>query len=120
MKVFITGDRSLPAEVALLPVSVFVIKALRDDPNVEIMTGDNLGVESAVALLGLVADFPVTVVASPLLEGKVDWDARHVSLLEDPEMRILFLHGDHLASRIGKSLVQYDDDRVTFVVPALA
>lgn len=111
---FITGDRSVHPLAAMFPVAVEVIKIMSTDKDATFATGDNAGVESAVALLGLAAGLEITLVASPLnADGSVDWDARHTSLANDPTVRVTFLHGDLLASRVGKSLVAtFPEDRL--------
>lgn len=119
---FITGDRSVHPAMAMGPVAVAMLKLLKADPATTFATGDNTGVESAVALVGLATGIEVTVVASPHKEdGSEDWDARHASLFDDPDVRVTFIHGKPEASRIGKSLIAAaananDDERLTLLV----
>lgn len=117
---FITGDRSVHPAMAMGVVAVAMLKLLKADPATTFATGDNSGVESAVALVGLSTGIDVTVIASPHKEdGSVDWDARHASLFADPDVHVTFVHGEPESSRIGKSLIAAyanDDERLTLLV----
>ncbi len=109
-KVFLTGDRSMPEVLAVLP-TVAQITQLRKEfgPDVELVTGTNSGFENVVRLVCEAMDVPVlTLEQSTGEDGKPDWDARHGQLTDFD--RVVFVHGDPLSSSIGKSLTQFVDD----------
>lgn len=116
-KIFVTGDRSLPAPFALGAIAVILVKELRADNELTVVTGVNDGVEDAVRAFCAATDVPVEVVENgPAGEnGKPDWDARHKPVAAYVDHTFL-VHGDPLSSSIGKSLAgALEDDKLTVV-----
>lgn len=121
MKVFITGDRSMPKEVAV-HVAGNVIGELAargaesDGEVVEFITGDNKGLESGVLQIGVALGVEVFVIDTPYKEdGKPDWDARHEYALLLADL-VVVVHSDILDSRIGSSCVRVvPDDKLLLI-----
>lgn len=114
MTLFITGDRSND----MLNTGFVAVEMLRALAKGEdLMTGDNAGVERFVRDIAAHAEVPLLVVESPRTEqGYVDWDKRHTAFTD--EVRVLFIHNDPQASRIGRSLLQnLPEDRLQLLVP---
>lgn len=121
MKHFITGDRAVEPSGAIVPVLCIMLRIAVGDPGATFATGDNQGVETVVIGAGLLANVEVEVVTSPYGEdGKVDWDARHESLVQVDGLVFDFIHSDPLSSRIGKSLERIAGPRVTHQIGSFA
>ena len=127
-KFFITGDRSrrmMPLEVPLVAgllagimQSNWAAKATgQDEALIEIVTGDNTGVEQVVRdlleTLGATCHVVPTGVDPDTQEPA--WDVRHevVNALAD---KVVFIHTAPLESSIGKSLEQICGDKVEYAI----
>lgn len=123
MKVFITGDRSAPAELALLPVTVLLarefVTAATDYPDgscpIELVTGDLPGTETAVQIAAKLLGLEPAVVPS----GD-PWNVRAEMLKQFMHIdRVLFFHADPHASRMLPPLLEVFGDAVEIVSPEL-
>jgi len=115
MKVFLTGDRSLPPQVSYLAALVAFQDLAQVHPDLtpeDVLTGDLGGFESAVRFL-----LPgVRVVESTVgPDGKPDLDARHGEAIKDADECWVF-HPDPLDSRVYASAAKFWDDEGLQVV----
>lgn len=114
--VFITGDRMM---TPLYPgqVAVEMLRALAHGKN--IATGDQLGIEEVVRVIGKLSEVEVEVVNSPIMdvpEQWVDWDTRHKALLERDGLEFVAIHVDPLSCTGVKSvLMTVPEDRLRLV-----
>lgn len=121
MNVFVTGDRSMPAEIAIgvaahVIAELATLAALNDD-RLNIGTGINNGVEEGVRSVASALDFGVAQVdqRTDPETGKPDWDARHLLVAEAYD-RVVVVHPDVLDSRIGSSCIRIvPDEKLTLV-----
>lgn len=118
MMVFLTGDRSMPDEVALMAgastILQIAIESVVTGNPVQLSTGDNKGFEQGVRAIAGALGVELEVVPTGVDPDthKPAWDTRHelVNLMAD---KVVFLHNDPLSSSIGASLLkQVDGDKV--------
>lgn len=120
MELFITGDRSLPAPFAVGPVMSIMLENLfaaqRADEKLQIVTGDNDGVEAAVRYLVGELDEEIAIVATPRdAEGKRDWAAR-ADALKQRGVKVIALHGAPEQSNMLKPMLGTEwDERFELV-----
>lgn len=115
MKVMITGDRSLlghnAAAVAAGIIGQLGYECAVAEDKLELYTGELDGFEAAVRLIAGGLGMLCTLV--PTGDG---FDSRH-ELVNSFMDKVVFIHGDPLASSIGKSLVkEIDEDKLVMPV----
>jgi hypothetical protein len=115
--IFLTGDRSIPSEIALVLASGAIanlgLQAAASAEPVEIWTGDSMGFEAGVREVTEALQIPIQVLGTPLLSdgsGKPDWDQRH-RLADNVCDRLVIVHGDPLSSSIGASALKILGDK---------
>lgn len=120
-RIFVTGDRSAHGTLAGVLAGAEVHKLLRDNPHVEIVTGDQPGIETAVKAFCDLAGIPVQVLDTQFLEGTLrpDFTAR-ATFLAEQGLGAVVIHPDPMSSRIYTSLAQaLPEDNLTLVTPGL-
>jgi hypothetical protein len=128
MKLFITGERSRRMMPVMMPVVAGMLVQVmqanwiaqatdQPDARIEIVTGDNTGVEQLVRdlLAGLGAPCHVVPTGVDPDTQEPAWDTRHevVNALAD---HVLFVHTSPLDSSLGKSLLKVCGDKVEFAL----
>jgi len=118
MKVFLTGDRSMPEPLALMTaastIAQVTMEAAAAETNVVFSTGDNGGFEQGVRaiLKSLNVDHQVIPTGVNPETKKPAWDTRHEVANAACE-KAVFVHTDPLSSSIGSSLMKVMGDKVT-------
>lgn len=126
IRIFITGDRQFPHVPATVAAAQLLGQIAADhsvngngEP-LQLVTGDNVGLEQAFRLVAEGIQLPVEVIATPEPDpetGKPDWDKRHMEV-ELTCDKVFMLHTAPSASSIGKSLARVvSEDKI--VVPAI-
>lgn len=112
-KVFLTGDRRMDPMTAALVTAGAIQKIVKKYNRIEVYTGAlETGIERAVRYL--VPNVNV-IIHDDLADGKPDLDTRHKTARETVDVAVM-IHGDPLASSIGKNLANYfEGDRLIFV-----
>ena len=113
MKVFITGDRSMPLDVAVVhaarAIGMLAAEATLGDDTILFATGENRGFEEGVRRIGKALGIDLNIIENLLDTSgevpKIDWDARHTTVAKWYD-RVVVIHSDILVSRIGASCVQ--------------
>jgi hypothetical protein len=109
MRLFLTGDRSMPTELALGPVLLELARAFAaaDGEQVLVLTGDQDGVERAVRLVCKEIGVEPQVIPTgvDVTTGVKDFveRARQTALVGVD--KVLVLHTDAMASRITRALL---------------
>lgn len=114
MRVFITGDRSMPSDIAVVNmaqgIAAFAGQAALQGETLRLMTGTNVGLEEGVRRIAEALEIKIDVLENPMTDdGKIDWDARHVAA-EQSSDRVVVVHSDILASHIGASCIRVVPD----------
>lgn len=122
-KIFLTGDRSRPAPVAVLfaasTIAQLAITAALtpNDPPLELFTGDNTGFEQGVRDFCASLGIPVTIIPTGTLEGgEPAWDTRH-EVVNAATDRIVFVHDSPMHSHVVGSLLRVAGDKVELAMP---
>lgn len=128
MKVYVTGDRSMPTPIATAVFSgIFpqlVLRTLTDEGEdlvggkLVITTGSLGGLESGVRTF--LDASGIDYVALPADEdGSVDFDARAELVAEFADL-VVFVHGDAMASHMAASFIKaIPDEKLAIVSPTI-
>src|SRR5690242_11646681 len=117
MKIFLTGDRSMPEAVSILfaasSVAQLGIEFATEQDMAELGTGDNGGFEAGVrsVLDALGVTYQVVPTGIDPETGKPAWDTRH-EVINAAYEKVIFCHTDPLASSIGSSAMKILGDKV--------
>lgn len=126
--VFITGDRSIPADAALGLVALTMLKEItkaggvNGSNGVEFATGQESGVEAAVRFAAEKSGISLKVFETPVInaEGHKDFGLRAQNVAAEADTLFLILHADPHSSRItSQMLAVLDPAAVEIVHPAL-
>lgn len=119
MKTFyLTGDRSIdPANaVAMVGKAVAQLHFENKGEELQFVTGTEPGGVEFAARFVLPAGALNVVERPKTEEGWTNWDASHKDLVSKVDAAVV-LHGDPLASRIGKSVSDvFPEDKVRFLI----
>lgn len=121
--VFITGDRSIPADVALGLVALTMLKetATRGG-DVQFATGTESGVEAAVRFAAEKAGLSLQIAETPVIneQGHKDFGLRAQNVAAESDVLFLILHAAPHASRITSQMLDVlPADAVEIVHPSL-
>lgn len=115
--IYITGDRALDPinSVAIAGKAIAILLLENEGEKVRFVTGTEGGVEGAVRFI--LPPKALEVIERPKAdEGWTDWDKSHAQLVKKVDFAVV-LHGDPLASRIGKSVsTVFPEDKVRFLM----
>ena len=121
MRLFLTGDRAMHPELALVIASGVLAReavlANQADEKIELIgTGDNDGFESGVRSLCSTLGIACQVVQTGVNPdtSKPAWDTRH-ELVDAGFEKVVMAHSDPLASSIGSSAMKVLGDKLDIV-----
>ncbi len=115
-KIFVTGDRSLPAEVGVMPALVMIARELAKGP-VTLVSGELPGFEQSVWTAAQMIGMNVELFDPPFPFG--DWESRATAAKTWPVDRVLFFHADPHSSRMLPPLLEVFGDACEIVSPEL-
>lgn len=119
MKYFVTGDRSMPLELAVPLVAIQMLKTVNADTSAQFVSGNCVGVEYAANLVAAISEISLfEQVQYDLTDsGRPDFEKLYSNLQVD---RVVVIHGDLHSSRIYRHLVKaFDESKIEVVVPQL-